>query len=130
MRAIVQQRFNVGYKIKITLLCSLLVLVFLCSFLIGSVDISLAAIIDILRSQIMPVEQYWDDVLNPIMLNVRLPQIVLSILIGGALSVSGASYQTVFKNPMVSSDILGVSAGAGFGAAVTMLNGGVIIRTQ
>jgi len=124
LRAIVQKRFNVGYRLKITLLCILLVLVFLCSFLIGSVDISLPTIIDILRSQIMPVEQYWEDVLNPIMLNVRLPQIVLSILIGGALSVSGASYQTVFKNPMVSSDILGVSAGAGFGAAVTMLNGG------
>lgn len=46
------------------------------------------------------------------------------MLIGGALAVSGSSYQTVFKNPMVSSDILGVSAGAGFGAAIAMLNGG------
>lgn len=106
------------------MLCALLVFTFLCSFLIGSVDISLITVIDILRSQFMPVAQYWDNVLTPIMIDVRLPQIVLSVLVGGALSVSGASYQTVFKNPMVSSDILGVSAGAGFGAAITMLNGG------
>jgi iron complex transport system permease protein len=100
-----------------------LVVVYLYSFIIGSVDISVGTVIDILRAQIMPVEQYWNDVLEPIMLNVRFPQITLSVLIGGALSVSGASYQTVFKNPMVSSDILGVSAGAGFGAAFAMLNG-------
>ncbi len=100
-----------------------LVVVYLYSFIIGSVDISVGTVIDILRAQIMPVEQYWNDVLEPIMLNVRFPQITLSVLIGGALSVSGASYQTVFKNPIVSSDILGVSAGAGFGAAFAMLNG-------
>jgi iron complex transport system permease protein len=53
---------------------------------------------------------------------VRLPRIVLGILVGGALSVAGAAYQTLFKNPMVSPDILGVSAGAAFGAALAMIN--------
>lgn len=122
--------FDGGFTLKLVLLLALLLAVFLFSFLIGSVDISVVTVIDILRAQFMEVEQYWDDVLNPIMLNVRFPQIVLSILIGGALSVSGASYQTVFKNPMVSSDILGVSAGAGFGAAITMLNGGSWVEIQ
>lgn len=55
---------------------------------------------------------------------MRLPRIALGILVGGALSVSGASYQTLFKNPMVSPDLLGVSAGAGFGAALAMINDG------
>ena len=100
-----------------------LVTVYLFSFLIGSVDISVGEVVDILRSKVMPVEPYWDKVTDRIMTGVRFPQITLSVLIGGALSVSGASYQTVFKNPMVSSDILGVSAGAGFGAALAMLNG-------
>lgn len=118
-----RKRFAGGFALKMTVLCAVLVVVFLYSFLIGSVDISVITVIDILRAQVMDVEQYWDKVLNAIMLNVRFPQIVLSILIGGALSVSGASYQTVFKNPMVSSDILGVSAGAGFGAASAMLAG-------
>lgn len=116
-------RFHVGFWLKMLALLTLLALVYLYSFLVGSVDISVATVIDILRAQIMPVQQYWADVLEPIMINVRFPQITLSVLIGGALAVSGASYQTVFKNPMVSSDILGVSAGAGFGAAFAMLNG-------
>lgn len=119
-----ERDFNAGFFLKMLVMCAVLLVAFLYSFLIGSVDISVGTVIDILRAQFMQVEQYWDAVLNPIMLNVRLPQILLSILIGGALSVSGASYQTVFKNPMVSSDILGVSAGAGFGAASAMLAGG------
>ncbi len=112
-----------GFAVKIGLLTVVLFVAYLLSFLIGSVDISVQTVVDILRAQIMPVERYWAAVLEPIMINVRFPQITLSVLIGGALSVSGASYQTVFKNPMVSSDILGVSAGAGFGAALAMLNG-------
>ncbi len=115
---------GVPFAVKVALLVALLLAVYIASFLIGSVDISAGEVVDILRSKVMPVEQYWNDVTDRIMTSVRFPQITLSVLVGGALSVSGASYQTVFKNPMVSSDILGVSAGAGFGAAMTMLNGG------
>ena len=43
----------------------------------------------------------------------KIIYLIIGILVGGSLSVSGASYQTLFKNPMVSPDILGVSAGAG-----------------
>ena len=116
-------RRRVPFGVKFAVMLAVLFVVYILSFLIGSVDISVREVIDILRSKIMPVEQYWEDVLDRIVTNVRFPQITLSVLIGGALSVSGASYQTVFKNPMVSSDILGVSAGAGFGAAFAMLNG-------
>ena len=119
-----------GYPFKMLVLLVVLAAVFLYSFLIGSVDISVGTVVDILRSQFMPVDRYWDDVLENIMVDVRFPQIALSLLIGGALSVSGASYQTVFKNPMVSSDILGVSAGAGFGAASAMLAGGTWFEIQ
>lgn len=123
MRSSNRDGFRRGFAVKIGLLAIVLFIAYLLSFLIGSVDISVQTVVDILRAQIMPVERYWPAVLEPIMINVRFPQITLSVLIGGALSVSGASYQTVFKNPMVSSDILGVSAGAGFGAALAMLNG-------
>ena len=51
----------------------------------------------------------------------RLPRIIAAMLIGCALSVSGASYQGIFKNPMVSPDLLGASAGAGCGAALGLL---------
>lgn len=110
---------------KLLIMTAVLVVAYLLSFIIGSVDLSVGEVVDILVSQVAPTQDpYWEPVLERIVCNVRFPQITLSVLIGGALSVSGASYQTVFKNPMVSSDILGVSAGAGFGAAITMLNGG------
>jgi len=52
---------------------------------------------------------------------VRMPRIIAAVLIGGALSLSGATYQGLFRNPMVSPDILGVSAGASVGACLMML---------
>ena len=52
---------------------------------------------------------------------VRMPRILAAILVGGALAVSGATYQGLFRNPMVSPDILGASAGASVGACLMML---------
>lgn len=52
---------------------------------------------------------------------IRLPRIILVLAVGSALSVTGSVYQSIFHNPLVSPDILGVSAGAGFGVALGML---------
>ena len=54
---------------------------------------------------------------------IRIPRIVLGALTGAALAASGAAYQGMFRNPMVSPDILGVSNGAALGAAVSLLLG-------
>ncbi|MGD9968923.1 MAG: FecCD family ABC transporter permease [Sulfuricurvum sp.] len=59
--------------------------------------------------------------LDNIILQIRLPRILLAILIGSALAVSGSAFQAMFVNPLVSPGILGVLAGASFGAAVGML---------
>ena len=56
-----------------------------------------------------------------VVMELRLPRIVGAVLVGAALSVSGAAYQVMFRNPMVSPTILGVSAGAAFGAAIAIL---------
>ena len=58
---------------------------------------------------------------SSVILSIRLPRILMGILVGAGLSVSGAIYQAVFGNPLVSPDILGVSSGAGFGAALAIL---------
>ncbi|EJZ83722.1 FecCD family ABC transporter permease [Slackia piriformis] len=55
--------------------------------------------------------------------NIRLPRILVVMLVGAALAVAGASYQGMFKNPLVSPDILGASAGASFGACLALLFG-------
>jgi iron complex transport system permease protein len=53
-----------------------------------------------------------------VLFQVRLPRIAAAALIGAGLSASGAAYQGLFRNPLVSPDVLGVSAGAAFGAAL------------
>lgn len=60
------------------------------------------------------------DQLQAIIWQVRLPRIVLALLIGLALSLSGATLQAVFRNPLVDAYILGISAGAAFGCALSI----------
>lgn len=52
---------------------------------------------------------------------IRMPRIIAALIIGGALAVSGATYQSVFRNPLVSPDLLGASAGAGLGACIAII---------
>ena len=52
--------------------------------------------------------------------NIRLPRIGAALLVGAVLSAAGAAYQGMFRNPLVSPDILGVSAGAGLGAVLAI----------
>jgi iron complex transport system permease protein len=55
-----------------------------------------------------------------VVMNIRLPRVLLAILVGTALSVSGASLQGLFRNPLVSPDVLGLAAGSAFGAALAL----------
>ena len=59
--------------------------------------------------------------MGTVILQVRLPRLLMVSLVGASLSISGASFQGILKNPLVSSDILGVAAGAGFGASLGIL---------
>jgi len=61
------------------------------------------------------------ELIHNIIMEIRLPRILLAILIGAALATSGAVFQAMFVNPLVSPGILGVLAGASFGAACGML---------
>jgi iron complex transport system permease protein len=56
-----------------------------------------------------------------VLFQVRLPRVLGAIVVGAALSASGSAYQSMFRNPLVSPDILGVSAGAGLGASIGIL---------
>lgn len=60
---------------------------------------------------------------SPIFWQLRLPRIVLSVLSGAALSVCGAAYQSVFRNPLTDPYVLGISSGASLGAALAILMG-------
>jgi iron complex transport system permease protein len=73
---------------------------------------------------------HYDSNLPVILLNIRLPRIISAIAIGGALSIAGAAYQGMFRNPMVSPDILGVTSGAGLGASAAILYSFPLIIVQ
>lgn len=60
---------------------------------------------------------------SPIFWRLRLPRVVMSVLVGAVLSVCGAAYQSIFRNPLTDPYVLGVSSGASLGAAVAILLG-------
>lgn len=98
----------------------ILVMVFFISFGIGRYPVSVVQLLKVLLSKIFPIEKDWADTIDTIVFQVRLPRIIGAILVGASLSLSGAVYQGMFKNPLVSPDILGVSSGAAFGAALAI----------
>nr|WP_303715426.1 iron ABC transporter permease [Methanoculleus marisnigri] len=66
-------------------------------------------------------EQTWGASEQTVVFQIRLPRVIAAMLVGGGLALAGASFQGLFRNPLVSPDILGVAAGAGFGAALGIL---------
>jgi len=75
----------------------------------------------ILSSSLFAIEQTWTDSMRDVVMVIRLPRTVAAILTGSALALSGVAYQGIFRNPLVSPDLLGVSYGAGVGAALAIL---------
>lgn len=88
---------------------------------IGRVNISAGDVMGILATRFFGAPGNWTDAATSIVCDIRLPRLIAAVLVGSALAISGASYQGLFRNPMVSPDILGASAGASFGAALAIL---------
>ncbi len=105
----------------IRIFMAVLVLVVFASLCLGRVTIPFLQTLKILFSPILSLEPDWSETTYSVVMDVRLPRILAGLLVGAALSISGASFQGVFQNPLVSPHILGVAAGAGFGAALAIL---------
>lgn len=90
---------------------------------VGRYPIHPTTVIRILTSRVMPQEPTWPKAAETVIWEIRLPRAMLAVLVGGGLSISGAAFQGMFRNPLVSPDILGVSASAGFGACLAILLG-------
>ena len=88
---------------------------------VGRMMISPADVVSILSSHLLTGAGSTTDANVLTVMNIRLPRVIAALLVGSALAISGAAYQGLFKNPMVSPDILGASAGASFGAAFGIL---------
>ncbi len=102
----------------------LLFIVAVLSLLWGQYPIEMTTFLDYLNTKFFDANVMDDStfkLIDNIITEIRLPRIILAILIGAALATSGAVFQAMFVNPLVSPGILGVLAGASFGAAVGML---------
>ncbi len=113
---------NLPYIIKFFMLASVSLLLILLSLMVGRYGISFAEMVSFFKSLFADSVSIKPQV-STVILNVRLPRVWAAFLVGGTLSITGAAYQGMFRNPMVSPSILGVSAGAGFGAALAILLG-------
>lgn len=86
----------------------------------GDYGVSPLLVLKILFHELTPFRDLYDIPEKAIVLDIRLPRIFLAGVVGIALSGSGATLQGVFRNPLVDPFILGVSAGAAFGCAVSI----------
>jgi iron complex transport system permease protein len=94
--------------------------VFLGSLLLGHYPLAPDTVVAILASHVLHIPRTWPEKAETVVLAVRLPRAAAAVLVGAALSVAGTTYQSLFRNPLVSPAVLGVAAGAGFGAALAM----------
>ena len=100
----------------------------LLSFLFGRYPVPFKELCGILWNKFLSlfgsgIEPFWNGSMEAAVWNVRLPRVLMSVLVGACLSAAGAAYQGVFQNPMAAPDVLGASAGAGFGAALAIYVG-------
>jgi iron complex transport system permease protein len=108
----------------VTLLSGILVFLFIISFALGRYPVSPLDVIRVLVSHVVPMDHTWSGTIGTVVMQIRLPRILAAVLIGASLALAGVSFQGLFRNPLVSPDILGVSSGAGFGAALAILLNG------
>lgn len=110
------------YRLLMTGMLILLLLLMLFSFYIGYYPLSPAQVMQAFLSRFGYKGELVPQAIT-IFWSIRLPRILSAVFIGASLSVAGAAFQGMFRNPLVSPDILGVSSGASLGAAFAILNG-------
>ncbi|MVX34847.1 FecCD family ABC transporter permease [Myroides sp. LoEW2-1] len=108
-------------KMIALLLCFSIFVVFILNISTGTIRIPFDSVVAILLGD-EEMKSTW----RYIVLNFRLPKALVAMLVGGALSVSGLLMQTLFRNPMAESYVLGVSSGAGLGVAILFLGSSIL----
>ncbi|WP_051422991.1 FecCD family ABC transporter permease [Arthrobacter sp. MA-N2] len=117
------QRREPAAVVPLALAALFLVTTGLVALALGRYSVPLGHVIEILTSRIAPFPTEANATEQNIVLLVRMPRILLAALVGGGLALGGAALQAVFRNPLVSPEIIGVSAGASFGGALALLLG-------
>ncbi len=109
---------------------ALMVFLFLYSLTIGAADISISEVYKAVVNRYLPDLFEVTDRVDMIIWNLRMPRVMIALLAGAVLGMAGCVTQAILKNPLATPYTLGVSAAAGFGAAVALIVGaGVLTGT-
>jgi len=128
----VDKTFDEGRKIAILgILFLILFTSALAAIVFGAYDITINEVFNIVLTHVtlgnideIPKMQ------NTVVWDIRFPRVLLAVFVGGALAISGAVFQGVFRNPLVEPYILGVSSGAAFGAALGIVFPAIFFSIQ
>ncbi len=110
---------NRKYKTMVWLMLFLLITTFVASIFIGKYKLDVFKTIPLIFSG--ESLESSEKIAVSVLLDIRLPRIIMSLLVGIGLSISGTTYQAILRNPLASPDILGTSSAAAFGAAMGIL---------
>jgi iron complex transport system permease protein len=113
------------HKLALILSAALLIVVAVLATTLGRYHIDLSTLAQILMSS-LSVDKAEAALTTPalVLWSVRVPRVIMAVMVGSALSVAGAVFQGLFRNPLVSPGILGVTSGAAFGATLAILLAG------
>src|ERR1700759_3482087 len=101
-----------GFAIAIAVLVAGLLL----ALTVGRYPVGLGDLINVLGSKLLGHRADVSPAVESVILQVRGPRVIAAMLVGAALAVAGTAFQGLFRNPLVSPDILGASSGAALGA--------------
>jgi iron complex transport system permease protein len=109
--------------LPIIVMALLLVATSLLALSVGRYPVPFGSVVRTLLAHVLPLDNASSEVEQNVVLLVRLPRVLLALLVGGGLGICGAALQAIFRNPLVSPDIIGVSSGASLGGALALLLG-------
>lgn len=113
------------YSLVVVLLAGAVLASVVLGLAVGSVSLPPGDVAGILVNSVFPgfVEPSWPDTYATIVLNVRLPRVLMGCLVGAGLSVVGTALQALVRNPLADPFLLGISSGASLGAVATLVAG-------
>ncbi len=119
------QKPNVHLWRWVAMVC-LLLAVMAAALCIGRYPLSLSHVTSILVAHLLPGDwtnllPAWSSVEQRVVMQVRMPRVLMSVIVGASLSMCGGALQGAFRNPLVGPQILGISSGAAFGGCIAIL---------
>ncbi|MGW4201662.1 FecCD family ABC transporter permease [Streptomyces sp. NPDC004726] len=122
-----EQRRTVPLWIVVPALCAVLVATAAFGIAFGSVSIELTTVVDVIWHRLVGDSPHVGGVDDQIVWNLRVPRVLLAVAVGAGLALVGAVLQATVRNPLADPYVLGVSAGAGLMASITITFGMAVL---